>query len=67
MIIANNLFAWNNQKPKTRPPFNNDYPFPYEGIGADFTLYLSEYTLNSISYSAFDAGMMNECLDFNEI
>lgn len=67
MIVANNLFAWNNQKPKSRPPFNNDFPFPNDGINADFTLFMSEYTLNSISFAAFDAGMMNETLDFNEI
>lgn len=67
MIISNNLFAWNNQKPKIRPPFNNDHPFPNEGISTDFTLYMSEYTLNSLSFAAFDAGMMNENLDLNEI
>lgn len=67
MIIPNNLFAYNKQKPKTRPPFPNNIAFPNEPITTDFTLYLSEYTLNSLSYAAFDAHLMADTLDFTEI
>lgn len=67
MIIPNNLFAYNKNKAKARPPFPNNIAFPNEAITTDFTLYLSEYTLNSFSYAAFDAKMMTDTLDFNEI
>ncbi|EAR98171.1 hypothetical protein TTHERM_00343710 (macronuclear) [Tetrahymena thermophila SB210] len=67
MIIPNNLFAWNKQKPKARPPFSNSIAFPNEPITTDFTLYFSEYSLNSFSYAAFDAKLLIDQLDFNEI
>lgn len=67
MIIPNNLFAYNKNKAKARPPFPNNVAFPNEAITTDFTFYLSEYTLNSFSYAAFDAKMMFDSLDFNEI
>ncbi|KAL4460602.1 hypothetical protein ABPG72_001050 [Tetrahymena utriculariae] len=58
MIVALNLFAYNNQKPKARPPFENPTPFPAGPAAQDFTFFLSEYTLNSMSFAAFDTGMM---------
>lgn len=58
MIVALNLFAYNNQKPKVRPPFENPTPFPAGPAAQDFTFFLSEYTLNSLSYAIFDTGMM---------
>ncbi|KAL4462000.1 hypothetical protein ABPG74_000845 [Tetrahymena malaccensis] len=58
MIVAMNLFAYNNQKPKVRPPFENPTPFPAGPAAQDFTFFLSEYTLNSMSFAAFDTGMM---------
>lgn len=60
MIVANNLFAYNNQKPKVRPPFENPVPFPAGPAAQDFTFFLSEYTLNSIAYAIFDSGMMQK-------
>ncbi|KAL4464281.1 hypothetical protein ABPG72_016130 [Tetrahymena utriculariae] len=52
MIVATNLFVYNNQKPKVRPPF------PAVPAIQDFTFFLSVYTLNSMSFAAFDTDMM---------
>ncbi len=57
--ISSNLFFYNNQKPKVRPPIPHPEALPtLDKHIEDETIVFSEYFFNSLSFALYDAGMM---------